>query len=714
MDINLYQRDDLEKRIIINFGNYVFSQADISENLSFQQSVNTDGDFVIGVASCAQMDFDINNMAQKITDSDLAGREFTYWAGALTSSASKKAIYNMIGKDMVVLNGSIAYAGSGRAPYLSVWDLDESEMSGLPEQPPHPVKSLFLVDGKLYCGHDEAPYLTAYAVSGKELSKLSEISLNAFQIEQIQRFNKDMRASFLEGKLQREYRTKSVNGAVDFIEDTFEYNQISRMIADQVTRQNDNKLHVTSYDFMCKADKNIDKWTEGLLFPINALEYLKKLCVFLEIELAPPGFLNDDYVIQKSYRTQNITGRQAIQWVAQMAGCFAMMDEYGRLEIRWYRKRDYRIDEQSYTAISSESYITKPIDKLQISAVENDIGVVVPADDPTKTNTYIIQNNPLFYALTDAELRPTAQNLFDALKSFVYRPFSVSFIWGNPLLRAGDIVTVKSRKGQDFQAVVMSYKLTGVQALNGTMTATGGEVRETQADPVNQQIQALRMRSNQLVMDLEKTQNTLTTITTDIETVKDDITGLDKSVETITKEVGSLTLTSNSLVVSFDELKTDLDGVVQAQESHKLTFDKEGLTIYNGGFRINDGERDIFSVAADGSGVQMVGTFGTEYSYTTGQNHVETRGVWFKEGRLQFTSEGKDAAYFEVSKFSDGTNYVKTNAYFNQLHTSSVYAHGFYLWFDNGWRMMFPSLVGETDSAWDLKLSKDNYSGPDS
>ena len=41
MDINLYQRDDLEKRIIINFGNYVFSQADISENLSFQQSVNT-------------------------------------------------------------------------------------------------------------------------------------------------------------------------------------------------------------------------------------------------------------------------------------------------------------------------------------------------------------------------------------------------------------------------------------------------------------------------------------------------------------------------------------------------------------------------------------------------------------------------------------------------------------------------------------------------
>lgn len=73
MDINLYQRDDLEKRIIINFGNYVFSQADISENLSFQQSVNTDGDFVIGVASCAQMDFDINNMAQKITDSEFSG-----------------------------------------------------------------------------------------------------------------------------------------------------------------------------------------------------------------------------------------------------------------------------------------------------------------------------------------------------------------------------------------------------------------------------------------------------------------------------------------------------------------------------------------------------------------------------------------------------------------------------------------------------------------
>lgn len=117
----------------------------------------------------------------------------------------------MIGKDMVVLNGSIAYAGSGRAPYLSVWDLDESEMSGLPEQPTHPVKSLIFIDGKLYCGHDEAPYLTVYAVSGKELSKLSEISLNAFQIEQIQRFNKDMRAFFLEGKLQREYRTKSVN-----------------------------------------------------------------------------------------------------------------------------------------------------------------------------------------------------------------------------------------------------------------------------------------------------------------------------------------------------------------------------------------------------------------------------------------------------------------------------------------------------------------------
>lgn len=605
----MYQRDGVQKKILLDFGDYVFTKDDISENFTHSQITNPTGDFVIGLASKAQLTFDINNLYQLIPDEAITGREFIYKAGLLTETHSKKEIYKKIRKDIVCL-GAVAYAGNTKTPYLTIWDLEGKQLTA-PEQPSQPVKSLFIVDNKLYCGHDKSPYLTAYSISGNTLKPLAAPQLNPFQADKIKNYNKRAASFNMKGgNALKEYfvekQTLIVNDEpettlVDFTESTTRFSQIGIFIAELPERKNDIAISVTAYDLMKKFDVVIDAWNATLKYPITATGMLQSLCAHVGVELDTVMFLNDGYKIQKNYRGQNVTGIQVVQWIAQLAACFACVDEYGRLTLRWYADRGYTIDESSYTDVTIAAFETAPVDKVQIQVTENDLGVIVPNDAPTKTNALIIENNPLLYATSDAELRPAATNIYNAVTKFAYHPFSIKTIWGDPRRRVGDIVTIKTLKGQLIKAPIMNFKTAGINSLRGEYSATGGQTRSKQVDAVNQRIDALRMRSNELVMDLEKTQNTLTSVSTKVETVTDSVTGLSENVETITTEVGDLKLTSKDFSVRLSSTEQSVNSVTGeltttnqkvaslelSLEGFLVTLDSAGLSFTKKGFFVN-------------------------------------------------------------------------------------------------------------------------------
>lgn len=272
--------------------------------------------------------------------------------------------------------------------------------------------------------------------------------------------------------------------------------QMGIFIAEKPTKINDTRIKVKAYDRMIKFDTIVDSWLNTLTYPITLKNLLIGLCNYVGVPLATTTFLNDTYVVQKSFAGVNVTGRQYLKWIAEIAAKYAIINELGQLKLGWYNSIVYSVNNSDYYSIKVEDYKVKKIEKLQVKIEENDIGVIVGGG----TNAYIIQNNPLLYAATDAEIRPTVELIFNAIKDFEYVPYEIK-LNSNPLIKAGNMINVTTRKGQTFKAVIMSRKMTNG---NDVYNATGNIDRSVNKS-VNQSIIQLRGKTNVLERTIEQT-----------------------------------------------------------------------------------------------------------------------------------------------------------------------------------------------------------------
>ncbi len=676
MDINLYKNDDIPKRVRLEFPALTFTGMHVTENMTQSKAVNATTDWAMGIAAAQQLNFELININQLITDDMITGKEFIFYRGIRTSQQSLIDIYRSIDPDLLIINGNIAYsvdtgglkiwAIEHQGPLdISNWNKIESldfcwddiellEAAGAtwdhfdqnvlnvpvfavtelnaPEQPDAPVKTLWVINGKLYCGHSESPYVTVYTISGNTLIKEETPDLTAFDLDNINTYIKRGMVFNQTGEITTEYAKQYLNGyVVDYIESTFEFTQVGIFIADHPVRKNDNLITVTSYDHMTRFDVTVDDWLDSLTYPMTAGAWLQSLCNYVGVELATTTFFNSGFIVQKNFMASSVTGRQCIQWVAELSCNFADMTSDGKLRLRWYAPKDYNITASDYVTVSISEFTTKPIDKLQIKVTDNDLGVIVGEG----TNLYTIQNNPLLYAESDAELRPTAEAIFARIDDFQLVPYNVD-AKGNPMVDCGDIITLTTRKEQTIQAHVMSRKLTGVQVLRDSYTATGNILRAVQSNSVNTQLTMLRGRTDELSMTLDGTLNRLT-----------DAEG----------NIASLELT--------------LSGFELAINNNKLTFDEDGLTIYNGGFRINNGTEDIFKVASDGSGVEQTGSF------TASQMDGTTeRTVKIENGKITFFADSLELG--SILSAYDG--YYQENSIYISGIVNGMYTRRARLW----------------------------------
>gem|GEM_PF-3907104 len=177
-DINLYKQDSIPKKVILTFPGITFTNDDVQEELSLSEQVNVGEDFTIGSSCAAELNFSLINLNQLIKETDIAGKEFTYKAGVRTSETSLISIYKAIRPDLMCVHGTTVYASYLRMPYLRMWDIAEvPQRLPDPVQPAQPVKSLFIIDGKLYCGHSESPHLTTYSIAGNAPWQLRRLLL---------------------------------------------------------------------------------------------------------------------------------------------------------------------------------------------------------------------------------------------------------------------------------------------------------------------------------------------------------------------------------------------------------------------------------------------------------------------------------------------------------------------------------------------------------
>lgn len=296
-------------------------------------------------------------------------------------------------------------------------------------------------------------------------------------------------------------------------------------LAEKPVKASANVIKVTAYDRMTLLDKDLSPWLreQQEAFPMTVKALVQAACAQCGVELAPGTLeaqVNTGYSVPAFY-TDDLTGRQIIQWAAQAMCRFARMTPAGQLEFAWYTDHARSgigpgagsawtaldlsgqllatVDGELWTfaqpqagyftgTLSYEDYTTAPIDKVQIRQSDDDVGVIYPPDE-AGTNALVLQGNLLLATQTADALRPVARAIFEQMQDVTYTPLQVSIPLDAGAPAPGEIITVTDAYGRTMQAYIMQRTISGQKV---TLESTGNARRDGTSAVNNQKWQNLQ------------------------------------------------------------------------------------------------------------------------------------------------------------------------------------------------------------------------------
>lgn len=99
-------------------------------------------------------------------------------------------------------------------------------------------------------------------------------------------------------------------------------------------KYNGATISLTCLDNMRLFDRTYSEST--LSYPATLQKIVLDACDVCGVTLLNSDFPNNTFTVKNKPSDEATTFREVISWAAQIAGCFARCDGYGRLELRWY------------------------------------------------------------------------------------------------------------------------------------------------------------------------------------------------------------------------------------------------------------------------------------------------------------------------------------------------------------------------------------------
>lgn len=276
--------------------------------------------------------------------------------------------------------------------------------------------------------------------------------------------------------------------------------QVGVFTLEKPTRTSDKGYQITAFDHVAKLDKNLSGWLKGLTgWPYTLIEFAGMVCQACGLELATNKIPNGDMQVREFF-VANVTGRQLLRWVGELACRFCRADEQGRIVLEWYRDSDVVITpggERFYYSggLSYEDYEVAAVDAVKVQLADSDQGALWP--EGAAGNAYVIVGNPLVQV--DSALEGKLEVIRQELAAMpVYRPCTAEIPAGEDI-RAGDVVTVEGRNGMQFRSCVMRRTVKGQRQMlectgsvnrSSTVAVNGRSVAQLAQDVVDRQNQA--------------------------------------------------------------------------------------------------------------------------------------------------------------------------------------------------------------------------------
>lgn len=284
---------------------------------------------------------------------------------------------------------------------------------------------------------------------------------------------------------------------------------------------------VVAYDSMFDIiNADVASWYNSLTFPMQLKTFRDSFFDYFGIDQEEVALVNDAMTIEKTIEPSVLSGKDVLQSICQINGCFGHIGRDGKMQYVFlnaiigglypsnniYPANDLYPQQPNINVLSKglyvepptyEDYMVKPIDKLEIREKEGDIGVIVGSGN----NAYVVEDNFLVYGKSTDDLTVIANNMLSVIDGLEYRPFDARLV-GNPCFEVGDMVRLNT-KHQIIDSYVLQRTLSGVQCLRDDFSADGEEYQSEKVNDIHTDIKQLKGKSNTLERTIEETRSTI-------------------------------------------------------------------------------------------------------------------------------------------------------------------------------------------------------------
>ena len=198
-------------------------------------------------------------------------------------------------------------------------------------------------------------------------------------------------------------------------------------------------IALTAYDNMILLDK---LYAPKIAYPATLASIVQDACSQCGAILESSQFPHSSYAVEKA--PENATCREVVAAAAQLAGCYAKARPNGRIAITWYASAV----SQSIDILYGKSICT---DDVTITGTEVAVGETTAKSGADGYRLSISDN----ILLAEDKVQETATYLGNKLIGLAFRPLSVT-CKSDPSIEAGDRITVRDEKGNEYETVVTS------------------------------------------------------------------------------------------------------------------------------------------------------------------------------------------------------------------------------------------------------------------
>lgn len=228
--------------------------------------------------------------------------------------------------------------------------------------------------------------------------------------------------------------------------------------------KNASTIVLNALDNMAKFDRPYDT---DLSYPATLEEILQDACAKCGVIQYTTDFTNASYQVVNKPSAANLTYRQVIQWVAELAGANAWMDWDGVLRLSWFENTDLTISGADRYDSDEEEY-SVTITGVKVVTSDGDASLV-------GENGYILNIDE--NGLVQSGANVLAHSIYDVVGGFSYLPYSCT-MRPAPFLFPMDRITYIDHKGNEHSTIVSAV----TYIMNGVTTVSGEGIGTTQGN----------------------------------------------------------------------------------------------------------------------------------------------------------------------------------------------------------------------------------------